>query len=112
MTIEDKQRLKCAERSAHFTPSPLWLNSGLAFDTKERRPIHGLRHPVTIDTTGWYIWCGEFSESPDFFKPVHTAHLEQILPEVLPFLGLPPGYRFLLADSIEDIWFDDSLLAA
>ena len=34
-----------------------------------------------------------------------------MLPEVLPFLGLPPGYRFLLADTTQDVWFDESLLS-
>ncbi len=27
-------------------------------------------------------------------------------PEVLPYLALPPGWRFLIADGYEDGWFD------
>jgi hypothetical protein len=32
-----------------------------------------------------------------FFKPLHASHLIEKLPEVVRFLGLPPGSRFLLA---------------
>jgi hypothetical protein len=110
MSIEEEQQALCAQYDATFTPSPKWINSGVAIGTEAMRPIHGLRHPPTIDTTGWYIWCGELSQAPDFFKPVHSAHLNESLPEVLPFLGLPPGYRFLIAEGHRDVWFDETLL--
>jgi len=29
---------------------------------------------------------------------------------VAPFLGLPPGFRFLFVPGAVDIWFDESLL--
>ena len=62
-------------------------------------PLNGLRHPAEGGTSGWYLWAGEeFSEAPDFFEPLHADHLHQRCLEVLPYLGLPPGWRFLLAD--------------
>ncbi|HYS71853.1 MAG TPA: hypothetical protein VEM95_05475 [Thermoplasmata archaeon] len=42
--------------------------------------------------------------------PVHVEHLDDWRPEVLPFLGLPPGWRFLLAKDYADVWEDRSLL--
>jgi hypothetical protein len=78
--------------------------------TLGQTPIHGLRHPPAHDTNGWYIWAGEFSTSPDFFAPIHTSHLIERLPQVLQFLGLPPGYRFLIAAEYVDVWFDSALL--
>ncbi|HYO74687.1 MAG TPA: hypothetical protein VEU33_52310 [Archangium sp.] len=76
-------------------------------------PINGLRHPIQGDTTGWYIWAGgESSTAPDFFQPVHVAHLTEWCPLALKFLGLPPGWRFLVADGYEDVWADPSLLDA
>lgn len=32
-------------------------------------------------------------------------------PQALRYLGLPPGWRFLVAAAYEDIWFDPALLA-
>jgi hypothetical protein len=76
-------------------------------------PINGLRHEPAGDTTGWYIWAGDrLSEDPDFFEPLHVEHLDTWCPEVLPYLALPPGWRFLIAPGHEDVWEDPSLMEA
>jgi hypothetical protein len=74
-------------------------------------PLNGLRHPAVGESNGWYIWCGEdFSEAPGFFAPLHAKHVYEDHPELTKLLGLPPGYRFLLAGDYLDIWYDSSLL--
>src|SRR5207249_10079546 len=61
-------------------------------------PVNGLRHPPDPGTTGWFIWAGEeLSTADDFFEPLHVFHLPEICPDVLPYLALPPGWRFLIA---------------
>jgi hypothetical protein len=73
---------------------------------------NGLRHPLTLGTSGWYIWCGEsFSESADFFEPQHASHIYESLADDGHLLGLPPGYRSLLAGDYLDIWYDEALLS-
>ncbi|MEM7248607.1 MAG: hypothetical protein AAF533_24970 [Acidobacteriota bacterium] len=70
-------------------------------------PIHGMRLRPENGTAGWYLWAGEdMSDEPDFFEPLHVSHLQERCPEVLPFLELPPGWRFLLAPGHEDVWHD------
>ncbi|QXI31593.1 hypothetical protein HU752_022615 [Pseudomonas vanderleydeniana] len=62
-------------------------------------------------TCGWYIWAGEeLSEADDFFVPLHVAHLDDWEPLLLPYLGLAPGFRFLITEDYEDVWFDPRLL--
>lgn len=74
-------------------------------------PINGLRHPLEGDTSGWYVWAGvELSTNDDFFLPLHISHLNECCPEIVKYLGLPPGWRFLIAPNYEDVWFDESLL--
>ena len=73
-------------------------------------PLNGLRHPPEAETSGWFLWGGDYQESDDFFQPMHWEHLVDRLPEVLPYLGLSPGWRFLLAPDYEDVWFDADLL--
>ncbi len=74
-------------------------------------PLNGMRHQQTNGTTGWYIWGSEqFSEDDNFFKSLHTAHLELRCPLALKFLSLPPGWRFLADGDYEDVWFDANLL--
>ncbi|ACY15441.1 immunity protein Imm33 domain-containing protein [Haliangium ochraceum] len=107
-----KQRTVCHRYSARFEPAAAGLKVGIARNVREGiLPINGLRHPPAGNTTGWYIWAGEeLSEDPDFFYPLHVEHLGEWCPEVLRFLGLPPGWRFLIAGDYEDAWEDQSLI--
>ena len=74
-------------------------------------PINGLRHPPDPGTTGWFIWAGgEPSTDDDFFEPVHLEHLIELCPTALPYLALPPGWRFQIAPAHEDVWPDATLL--
>ena len=87
---------------------------GVAGNLRDRNlwPLNGLRHPPEQGTNGWYIWRGDvLGEAEDFFKPLHTAHLEDWCPEAVPFIGLPPGWRFLVAPGHEDVWYDAALLS-
>ena len=92
-------------------PSPL-SKAGVSANVRTGLlPLNGLRHPEEGDSSGWFIWAGEeLSQAPDFFQPLHVTHLEEWCPEIVKFLGLPPGWRFLKAGEVEDIWFDESLL--
>jgi hypothetical protein len=75
-------------------------------------PINGLRHPAEADTCGWYVWTGGDIPQSDseFFVPLHVAHLVEWCPDVIPYLALPPGWRFQIAPGHVDVWFDESLL--
>ncbi|MGD2117141.1 MAG: hypothetical protein PVG66_02175 [Chromatiales bacterium] len=87
---------------------------GIALSTLGSTPINGLRHEEENGTNGWYIWCGaELSEEADFFSPLHVEHVSEYLPQVVPYLCLPPGYRFLIdPNGYEDVWFDEGLVNA
>jgi len=109
--VEDVQRRFCEKLNHQYVPAQANSKVGLALETQGRLPINGLRHPPEGDTNGWYLWSGEeFPSTDDSFSPVHTHHLIQLQPEVLKFLGLPPGYRFLVAGDYVDVWYDPALL--
>jgi hypothetical protein len=107
------QRETCRRFGAEFVPAPNNQKVGIAEGVRSGLyPINGLRHPPSGDTSGWYVWAGEsMSDDPDFFVPLHVEHLDEWCPQVKKYLGLPPGWRFLIADGYEDVWFDESLLA-
>ena|SRR5579884_511890 len=111
MDIEKRQREICRVYSADFVGCDQHAKVGIALHTISQLPINGLRHPPENGTTGWYIWGGlKFSDHSDFFQPMHVEHLVEYLPKVIDFLGLPPGYRFLIDGDYVDIWFDNALL--
>lgn len=104
----------CKKYGVLLMPAPDHLKVGIARNVLEGiLPLNGLRLKPTADTTGWYIWAGEeLSEAPDFFVPLHVSHLGEWCPVVRKFLGLPPGWRFLLSGNYEDVWEDSGLLQA
>ena len=107
------QRTTCVTHGADFLAAPDDLKVGLSRGAAAGSyPLNGLRHRPEPGTSGWFIWAGEaFSQDPDFFQPIHIAHLHSRLPEVIPYLGLAPGWRFLIAPGHIDVWLDPSLLA-
>jgi hypothetical protein len=113
MTDEQKQREVCARFDAAFVAAEPFEKVGLARNVGQGLlPLNGLRHPKGDGTSGWFIWAGEeFSTDVEFFAAVHVTHLDELCPEAIPYLGLAPGWRFLVAPGYEDVWFDDSLLA-
>ncbi|PKH54995.1 hypothetical protein CXF83_08470 [Shewanella sp. Choline-02u-19] len=105
------QQYICTKFDADYSPCSDYDKLGIAIETIGKFPINGLRHVAENGTCGWYIWCGEeWSDDPDFFKPLHVSHIDKYLPEVQPYLALPPGYRFLVAESYEDVWQDLELI--
>ncbi|MFA6423865.1 MAG: hypothetical protein WCV83_00960 [Candidatus Magasanikbacteria bacterium] len=109
-----KQEIMCDKYGVKWIESPDSMKVGISKNIKEGKlPINGMRHPISGDTTGWYIWGGEdITKDKDFFVPLHVNHLEEWCPQVLKYLGLPPGSRFQIADNYEDVWTDKSLLIA
>ena len=107
------QRAICAKYGANFSPIDPMLKVGININLRTGlQPLNGLRHPQAGDTCGWYLWAGEgLTEDPDFFVPLHAVHLADWCPLVLPYLALPPGWRFLIAEGHEDVWFDAALLS-
>ena len=112
MINEIEQKRICRTWSADFVPVLDSEKLGIAQNVRGgRQPINGLRHPPSNDSSGWYIWAGEeLSEAEDFFVPLHIGHLDEWRPGISKYLGLAPGWRFLVAGGYEDVWFDPSLL--
>jgi hypothetical protein len=112
MTRATDEQIETCQRygSRVATPSPE-LKLGIALHTLHERPLNALRHARDGDTCGWYIWGGEhLSDAPDFFRPLHVAHVAEHCPLLLPYLALAPGWRVLLAPPQKDVWYDESLL--
>jgi hypothetical protein len=106
-TLDFKQREICSKFGSAFYGCNLDHKVGISRNIKNgEMPINGLRIKPEGDTNGWYIWAGEWSNDDDFFVPLHAHHLAQWAPLVLPYLGLEPGWRFLIDNTYEDVWLD------
>jgi hypothetical protein len=109
--LAEAQREVCRRYEARPFSAPPGKKLGIARNIGENvQPINGIRHLPEGETTGWYIWRGELSDDPEFFLPLHVDHLKDWCPVVIPYLQLPPGYRFQIAPGYEDVWYDPKVL--
>jgi hypothetical protein len=111
-SVEFEQLDVCRRVGVEHFPSRLDLRIGISKEFRTLNPpFHGLRHPPDGTTTGWYLWTGEFKTDADFFQPMCAEHLSTVAPDLIKYLGLPPGWRFLIAPGYEDLWWDKNLLS-
>lgn len=113
LDVTDAQRAVCLRLGVLPVLTDLAAKVGVSRSVRDgQTPLNGMRHQPEEGTTGWFIWAGEeLSDDPDFFVPLHAGHLADWCPDALPYLALPPGWRFLLAPGYEDAWPDASLLS-
>lgn len=110
MILTVEQIAICARFQSDVVPSDPELKLGIALASLHLLPINAVRHNQENGTCGWYIYGGKFSESPDFYQPLHAAHLAEYCPQIIPYLALAPGWKVILAPDYEDVWFDESVL--
>ena len=105
--IEEIQKQICNKYNATFQFTDLNLKVGISEGIKNgSEEINGVRVKEENGTSGWYFWTGEYSDDPNFFVPLHGKHLTKWAKNVIPYLGLPCGWRFLIAQEYEDVWQD------
>lgn len=112
MTMRDEQRALCNRFNAEPDYPAAGSKLGVSRDVRSgTQPVNGLRHPAGKGSNGWYIWVSEmFPIGDDAFLPLHVEHISDWIPSVELYLALPPGWRFLVADGYEDVWYDETLL--
>lgn len=107
MAINDKQHQVCARYCLPAQAPEAMV--AVALGSLEQSPIYGTRIDLPEGgTISWFIHCGEHSDAADFYQPLHTAHLQELLPQVLGYLALPSGAKFIIdREGYEDVWLDE-----
>ncbi|WP_312437341.1 hypothetical protein [Janthinobacterium sp.] len=107
MNITEKQQRICDRYGLRAQPSEPMV--AVATGSLEQSPIYGTRIDLPENgTISWFIHCGDHSDALDFYQPLHASHLQELLPQVLAYLALPSGARFIVDRSgYEDVWMDE-----
>ena len=102
-----KKQFECC-RKFGLKETPPEEMVAVAMDSLGEMPIYGSRVQAAENgNVSWFFHCGEYSASEDFYSAVHTMHLDEILPLVIPYLYLPPKTKFIIdAQGYEDVWID------
>ncbi|MFD1030798.1 immunity protein Imm33 domain-containing protein [Metaplanococcus flavidus] len=109
-----KQKFICRKYGADFLSTDNKARIGVAENVNQGLlPINGLRIPPDEGTSGWFIWAGEeWCEDENFFLSHHVQHLDEWSwsENINKYLGLAPGWRFLISGDYVDVWFDEKLI--
>ena len=102
----EEQKLLCEEFGSAYIAVSGDDVIAVAVQTLNKDPIVGLRKaPEGEEKVAWYIYGGELGEDEVSFETMPVRELQDILPDVLPYLALEQGYRFMIdADDYEDVW--------
>ena len=100
-----EQKLLCEEVGSAYVEVKGDDVIAVAVHTLNKDPIVGIRKPAEgEEQVSWYIYGGEL-EGADSFETMTVRQFQELAPEVLPYLALDVGYRFMIdADDYEDVW--------
>ncbi|MHA3892065.1 immunity protein Imm33 domain-containing protein [Acinetobacter sp. GXMZU3951] len=106
MDLITEQKLVCEEYGSKYLAVNDEDMIAVAVDSLKQDPIVGIRNqPEAGDEVSWFIYAGEHDDREDFFQTVAVKDLHKLLPEVLPYLALDHGYRFMIdREEYEDVW--------
>lgn len=104
-----EQKLLCEEFESSYIKVSGDDVVAVAVNTLNQEPIVGIRKkPEAEENVAWFIYGGEMGEGEDFFETMTVRELQDILPEVLPYLALAEGFRFMIdREDYEDVWKEE-----
>lgn len=101
------QQSVCAKHGAKFVGVHKHSMVRLALGSLGQQPFQGLRSAPDGESSGWFLWAGQYSTADDFFQLVSYSALFEKCPQVIKYLGLPPGYRFVVdCEGYGEVWLD------
>ncbi|WP_228714933.1 immunity protein Imm33 domain-containing protein [Acinetobacter pullicarnis] len=106
----DEQKLLCEEFDSAYIEVKGDDLVAVALQSIKQEPIVGIRKkPIPGESVAWYIYGGELQTKDEDFEIMSIKELQDILPEVLPYLALDHGYRFMIdQDDYEDVWKEEA----
>lgn len=75
----------------------------------EGRDIEGIRYDSSQDESGWYLITDDYNDDIKSLKMVHFYHVVFARPDILKYLALPFGYRFLMKNNSVEIIKDEGI---
>ena len=105
-----EQKLLCEEVGSAYVEVSGDDVVAVAVNTLEQEPIVGIRKkPESVENVSWFIYGGEQVSNEEAFETMTVRELQDIMPDVLPYLALEQGFRFMIdGDDYEDVWKEDA----
>ncbi|HEY4323299.1 MAG TPA: hypothetical protein VGN20_04915 [Mucilaginibacter sp.] len=107
VVAEQKQECNNCNTSALF---PLFSQMIVISDgVLEGKDLDAVRYPSPNHMAGWWLTTELYDDDVKSLKTVHYHHLAFNRPDIIKYMALPFGFRFLSGKQTE-IWFDEKVL--
>ncbi|PRB00444.1 hypothetical protein CQ046_18430 [Chryseobacterium sp. MYb7] len=73
----------------------------------EGKDVEGIRYDSPHDESGWYLITDDYNDDIKSLKMVHFYHVAFARPDVLKYLAIPFGYRFIMKEGNIEIRLDE-----
>ena len=73
----------------------------------EGKDIEGIRYESPQDESGWYLITDDYNDDIKSLKKVHFFHVAFARPDILKYLALPFGYRFIMQNGNIEVYKDE-----
>lgn len=106
-----EQHVICGRADTTFEPpSPAQKVSISVGVLEGQRPLEGVRYPAPPHMSGWYLTTDTYSGDIKDLRVEHLYHVTAKRPELARYLALPPGFRFNLSKTADEVFFDRAVL--
>ncbi|MDN3693600.1 hypothetical protein QWZ06_15550 [Chryseobacterium tructae] len=75
----------------------------------EGKDIEGIRYDSSQNESGWYLITDDYDDNIKSLKTVHFYHVAFARPDILKYLAIPFGYRFLMKNGNVEIIKDEEV---
>jgi hypothetical protein len=107
LRIAADQRRLCDEAFSLWVP-PQADQIAAVWPGLQDRPVEGMRYRPEGAMSGWWIMPVGFTGNFRDMVPEHLYHLAEARPDVVPLLGLAPGFVF--DQQSQRVWFEGDVL--
>lgn len=73
----------------------------------EGKDVGGIRYESPHDESGWYLITDDYDDNIKSLKMVHFYHVAFARPDILKYLAIPFGYRFIMKEGNVEILKDE-----
>ncbi|PRA94539.1 hypothetical protein CQ046_22395 [Chryseobacterium sp. MYb7] len=73
----------------------------------EGKDVEGIRYDSPHDESGWYLITDDYNDNIKSLKMVHFYHVAFARPDVLKYLAIPFGHRFIMEEGNIEIYKDE-----
>jgi len=109
LNILQSQMTMCNKYSSKFLFPRINQKIVISDGIRDEYPIEGVRYESPEHMSGWWLTSNLYDGNIVSLKQIELHELILMRPELIKYLALDNGFRFILDKNGEDVWFDKDI---